>query len=508
MAKIKLTIDGVDYTSRINEESYSIDDADGPSIDTMDIELWDEDNNINIRRDADFIAEEYVSAGVTTRRFGGIVVEVNKIPDGVSRRISVTAQDWKAILEKSTFVYSSDERMQDTDLIQRIFEAAQVTEFDITSMVNPIRVIDPISFNGQSLHHAISQIAEIAAATWDSDPLKRLIYEVPGTRYAPFSFSDNPQTAFEIQYQNANESQIGGQYNAVEIRGGKMVSGESIEVHSGDGSTREFYTEKVQRAPAGRERVTISVNTGIELDPVWSEQSVTLEGEGYAFDVPIANDVSWNPIHRKVFFKNAPPNLPNAWRIAGQYETNIAAQDQNDFQIRVQGRRYQKVIDNPDIQSNEMAIHLAQAFLRENGPVEHVQLEFYGDEGEYQTALNRLQLGEIVPFTNRILGYDKKPMRLNDISTRILGGTVMGYRILLAAGTGSRGSGTHSFDHLMMEFRRKATQRDRPQRDEEAYYQIRRDAPVAGSRLNSDDHETRDGPYLVGTAVIGEGKVA
>lgn len=464
--QIKLLINSVDRTSLLVEDSYSIDDSDGPAIDVLELELDDQSSVITVAEGVDIVVEK--STDATVRYFGGIVAEVVYRQYGLGRIIKVTAQDWKVLLEKNTVTYEKTTSTADNTLISDIFTTAGLTEINVVDRVSNIRSIDKIAFNGQTLFQVMETLVEITGGAWDVDKFKKLIYEVPGTRAADFQFRDVPNDTTQIGFYDASRVKEMGQYNYVEVRGGKKYSADLVETKSGDGTTVTFYLGQINRAPildfAGaantENRIKVQKNTGTDGSPIWTDQTVANE-----FSETATAQVTWNPITRKVTFSSAPANLTSSFRVRGRYYTPIAAVQQDDAAIAAQGRTYKKVIDVPEVESDDQAIDLANAFLREQGPKDRILLSF--------DSVDTLDVGMLVGVVSTRLGLSTlKQYRVNQVTTRLLGATVGGYSVVLEDPV--HGTGRHTFAHLLYEIVQKTRRALAPTRSEESVFQIRR----------------------------------
>ncbi len=446
---IKLLINSVDLTAKLIERSWTIDDNEGDVIDTIELELDDQDRTLDILDGQELIVEK--DGDVNTRYFAGLVAEVRIEPFGVGRRWFITAQDWKMILDRSYFTKEWT-NTNDSTIIDEAFTEAGATEFDSTTLVQTGRSIDRLVFRAASLRQLLSTISEITGFIWDVDKFKKVVYRPEGDERSSFDLSDDPDDVTTFPYRDIARVKEIGQFNAVEVRGGRKLT-EVTDTYSGDG-TRTKFNLRVDGIVSGRDYhliiqgptgstlgfPTIERNTGTDGTPTWTAQTVGLEGQD------TGKDVNWNPKAEHVIWASAPPNFANnSWRIKGQYVGYVVWYDRDEDAIALSGREFKKVIYVPEVETDDQAADIAAAFMREQGPKDRLILSFENDG---------LEIGQYIAVTSTNLGITAALFKTHQLSIRLLGGTVAEYRAVV-------GSGSHTFAHILHEIRRKAGRIDR-----------------------------------------------
>lgn len=453
--QVRLLINSIDLTAHLFQD-WDIQKSDQDDIDVVQISLNDEANNLVINRGRDVIIEKWSDAN--TRHFGGIVAEIVKTPLGLGRRIDITCQDWKILLDRMTF---SKRYTNKTDqfIIQNAFTETGLTEIDTTDVAST-RTIDFIRFTGHSLRSMLDQISQITGAKWSLDSKKKLHYKPEGTIAASFSLSDNPDEVTSWPYYNSQYVEELGNYNEVEVRGGVALSDNITETMSGDGVRKVWVmggddkagggiSEPISKEPTRAyidsvdptlpERVVIHRNTGTDGSPTWTVQSVGLDQGQTGFGTYA---VLWNPAERRVQWNTTPPNFTNSWRITGRRFMPIVVRLPDLAAQSESGRVFRQSIHEPSVETLNMAQDIAIAALRENKNRERLTVQL-NQEG--------LEVGEYVTVTASRYGLQNQALRIHNLNLHLLGSTLAEYRVTL-------GGGSHTLAHLLFALRQKAAQ--------------------------------------------------
>ena len=274
--RIRVLIEGNDLTEWVSNYDWNIQTSDMDDIDVLTMEFEDEyiigvvHDNINnravfregyldIRRGYDVIIEDYFDD--TIRYFGGIIAEKTTRPDGLGNITSIIAQDWKVLLDKSSFTakYSG---MDDRDIITDAFLKSNVNEIDTSGVLLVRKKLEYMEFAGHSLRSMMVTVSEIANAKWYLDPFKRLFYGKTHDSPAPFNLnSDSPNHVTTFPFYDSEYVEELGNYNEVELRGPQTLSDNITETFSGDG-TRTVWRLGVFLNSSG----TISEPLNVEPD--------------------------------------------------------------------------------------------------------------------------------------------------------------------------------------------------------------------------------------------------
>jgi|TARA_R110002020_G_scaffold67482_1_gene177156 hypothetical protein len=422
---VKLIVDGTNLTSKLGERTWAVNQVDGAAIDTMQFIIHDPDNSVTqVQRGKDVILEK--SDDDTVRYFGGIVFRVTTIPVGLGRELHVIAQDWKIILDKSSFS-ARYTNVTDKAVIAAGFTAAELTEFNVTDDVEVIRTaISGITFQNSSVRAMLDQLADMTVATWGVDPFKKLFYRKLSRTSASASLSDAPDDSLTFPMQNSQRVLEMGMYNAVEIKGTKRASADVTDTYPGDGSQTFFKLgvddkHAIYFAPDGEDRIQIYHNTGSEGSPSWAEDTVGLEGadtNGVAGITVLINILSGH-----VIFNTAPlARATNGWQIKGKYLSAVIGFAEDEDQIVLDGRMYKKSIGMGNVDNVDSLQDVADEFLNRNGPKDVIICDT-----EYDT----FKIGQTLEVTNSIYGISQKLYYVEKIRLAMKGKTVSQSRMTL-----------------------------------------------------------------------------
>lgn len=427
MVKLRLLINSIDRTSILTQSSVIIDEYDGDVIDTLTFELDDQENATTISEGHDVVLENFDDD--TDRFFGGIVMDVNLTVLGLGRTITITASDWKVILDRSYFTAEYDD-ITDKAIIQAAFTEAEVTEIDTNTLVQSARVLDKLVFRGTSLRQLLDVVRGITSYYWDVNPFKELIYRPYGNNPLTFSFTETPDEVTTFPYYDIALTNEIGQFNAVEIHGASKLSEIIDQTYSGNGTRKRFkmgldFTLSTEDYPlifrglegAEPDIPEVERNTGTDVSPVWTAQTVGVEEQDSG------KDVLWNPAAAQVLWTVAPPNFANnSWRISGRGFVRAAYVARDEDAIAEAGRVFNKVLTLEEVEDDDQAQDVAEAFLREQGPRTYVEFRFQKDG---------VKVGDSIAITNTPLELTATVLQVHQLSTRLLGGEIFEYRVVL-----------------------------------------------------------------------------
>ncbi len=424
---VKLTINEIDRTSILDDDSWFVDCYDGDVIDTIELNLDDQDNSVTVVEGHDIILED--SSDSTIRFFAGIVVQVTVSVRGIGRVINILASDWKMITDRAYFTKQFDD-VTDKVIIQNAFTEAEVTEIDTSSLVQSARVIDKMVFRGTSLRQMLDSITSITGWFWDIDKFKNLIYRPYGDSPLVFSFTESPDNVVTFPYYDFNRTREIGQFNEIEIHGAEKLSNITNQTYAGNGTRLRFrlsvdFTIDTSDYPfvirgiegADPDIPNIDRNTGTDGTPVWTAQTMGVE------ERDSGKDVLWNPGNGQVLWTVAPPNFPtNSWRISGRGFVRAAYTARDEAAIAEAGRVFKKVLTIEEVEDDDQAIDVALAFLREQGAKTFIRMNI-NKEG--------IKVGDSVAITNTPLGITAEVLQVHQLSMRSLGGEVYEYTAVL-----------------------------------------------------------------------------
>ena len=476
--RVRALIQGNDYTNYISNYEWIIETSDQDDIDVLRMDFEDADisgeiydpivggfvlrqGRLDIKRGYNIIIESFSDS--TIRYFGGIIVELDTREDGLDNLVSVTAQDWKMLLDRSSFSKKYTLKT-DKQIIQDAFTVAKISEIT-TDLVQESRVMPFLEFAGHSLRSMLVTVSEVTNLKWWVDPFKRLHYEPEGVTQAAFRLSDNPDNVVSFPFYNTNYIEELGNFNEVEVRGGYRPSDEITETFSGNGTQKIWIlgsdnnssgdvSEPMELPPTREfidaidpnldERLVVEKNTGTNLQPVWETVDVQPDN-----DNAIHGEVEWNPGFRRIEWRDPPVALTNSWRVSGRrFMPLIINYPDLSAQARA-GRIFKHTIHDVNITTRQMGYDKALALIRENSDKERLSGSIQ-HEGLYT--------GETILVTSERYQMNNRPLKVHGMNIRLLGGDVAELRLTL-------GHGSHTLAHLMYALRKG---RETPNLDQEA----------------------------------------
>ena len=359
----------------------------------------------------------------TVRFFGGTVAQVSYVSLGIERQISLRAQDY-TLLANRTSIRKSYSRQMDSAVIKDAIMHVGRTEID-TSMVEDGRVVGPLEYTGGSLSSLMDQLIEITGYTWEIDAFKRLHYHPKPFIAGKFFFSDTPDYSASFPFYNPSYTQTLAHWNQVAILGASAISDNITDTYIGDGTQVVFilgqqgYTEPLLREPTTANDTNpfllVEINTGTGTNPTWEIRKVATD-TNFAPSV----DVLWNPFTYKLTFKVAPPNLNNAFRVTGRTLAPAAVINRDSNAVARHGRVYEGSTIVPDATTIEQAQDIAIAYLRD-----------YSDKDviDFVTNKDGLETSSVTRLNSDILGIPESPIFVYGITTKLLGGEVAEHRV-------------------------------------------------------------------------------
>jgi hypothetical protein len=376
MAQIRLLIDSVDRTGNLlapPDGEWEIEQQAFGEIDSASFVLDDPTNALTLNGGKEVIIENF--SDDTVRYFGGTLTEATAYTYGVGRRFQCRALGWLFDLSRTIvsqrFSNRSDQYII-TNATEGIFYgiSGSTVQKDLSAYtVNTTNVEQGIPdtqimlFRGESVRDVMDTLAGMANFVWGVTPLQVVYYRPYAAGLNTQSLSDDPDEVTSFPYYSFRYfKNFSGVVNSIYIFGGNQTVPDRTRVYRGDGVQTDFPVVHRWRAPAGEDRVTVEVNTGTDMSPVWTAQTV-----GFLQDPDEGSfDVLWYELGRGFFFAVAPPNLTNSWRVIGSEVEPVVWEDANQTSINAIGR-YEATIKDSTILDEDHAERRAVIELLKRG---------------------------------------------------------------------------------------------------------------------------------------------
>ena len=411
---VKVILNNQDVTVYANPETWELDEYEGSTISTLSMELRDspetrdlagvgEDELLEVIEWSDIVLEGYYGTsydsavtGNSKRLFAGMVSEVATTPDDDSLGIVVTLNclDWKALLDRN-FFSSHFYRITDKQIISRAFSLSGLDEIDFGTLVQETEEVLSLSFQGASLRQMMNSVTEQTGYIWDIDKHKRLIHEpeVEG-KDVEKAFSDDPE-GDTYPFYDFLKTDSSSQFNEVELHGSNRLQDIHDQVYSGNGHRTMFKLSidntlpqyaypRIVRGLESSEDDIPSVDVYSPSIQNWYPLTVGIQGNDNV-------DVQWNPALAIVTFSEAPPKLDEAWRISGRTLSPITLRRSDKALQRKVGHIFRKILTLPEVDTQEEAERVVNAFLREQAAFNRIAFT-HDEEG--------VGIGDIVEVTH------------------------------------------------------------------------------------------------------------
>lgn len=241
-----VTIDGVDRTADILNQTIHIDDVVNDQQNTCTFSLIDLSESGIPETDQEIT----ITLNDGTIIFGGYVlmVQMSRQKNGTVQA-DISCVDYVRLLDRN-LVHRTYEDMTDLEIIEDIV-SRYCPSFGITT-TNVIEgvTIDQISFNYIQPSQALRKICDLTGRNWFIDYEKDIHYFPLTTSAAPFNITDLSTEVIDLSISK-DASQI---KNRVYVRGGTKLSDETFYETKGDGAAKKFVL------PDKPHNVTVLVN--------------------------------------------------------------------------------------------------------------------------------------------------------------------------------------------------------------------------------------------------------
>lgn len=450
MPALAFTIGGVTYDN-VEEDSVSIESILGQTIDTARLVLFDKDRSLNIPEGVDIVITR---SDTGARVFGGLTSTIKgSIEGGIQRKWQVDCQDYTALLQSIYFFasyvngFTFDGLSGDKAIIANLFEKTVIGASGATGAASEIEARTyvqqalssmggPLLFNYVSALEAMRTICQATGYNYYVDQNLKLHYYFRESNAAPFGLSDSPDGSATLMYRKPIWTRDATSLiNNYVVFGPQNITSPQAYILPSDGvrtvvallpssTSVPALPNYPLVAPPGQTVITVEVNTGSDVSPVWTARTVGIS----AIDTIPPKQVLHDSIGRNLTFATAPPNLTNAIRVTGSYLLQTGAAGSLAQSITKYGRIFTRRFVASDSVSVAGLTQKLANYKTEYGNALDVVTLSIDDDVFPGTA--RFETGQMVPFRNDILGINKSFL-IHRITTKILGGPNLTYDLEL-----------------------------------------------------------------------------
>lgn len=384
MAFIKVTIGGVDVTSKVLYTATLIESKLGRQMDTAHLDIFDSDGLTSIAERDEVIIS---NPAETFRYFGGYVANIRVDSDleeagGQHRVYRLDCQDFTSKVDSRRIV-GTFENKTDKYIIGDIF-GTYLPEFNANTYVDTGNTLAYVIFSLKSIREMLNELCSASGKEWNIDYWKNLRYFDAGTAVAAsFGLSDTPDYVTTFPYQILDYSNDVTQIrNKVYIKGGSRIDEADTyylgkagatppDIDIGCDGIKKVFIVPYKFLPSSDEfsHFWMWVNFGGE-PPTDDFQAVLVGTEGV--DGLLPDDglywVLWNYEDMRLTFWQAPLELYKSIKIEARRYIPVETTMQEDTSI---GPPYnfglwEEVISDPKIISEDVATLTGEVFLAQN----------------------------------------------------------------------------------------------------------------------------------------------
>lgn len=428
MVRIRLFIDSVDRSSLLldpPEGGWEIEQKAGGSPDTFKFTLLDRSNSLSLVGAKEVIAENFADS--TDRLFGGILTEINDASDGLGLRYDCVALGWQFDLERSTVTeifQSKSDQFIITDTIGLFGTASEkdLSAYTVTSATvkEGIANTEKIVLQGDTVVSVMDMLTDWAIGfVWGVTPKQVVYYRPWGESVHSFSLSDVPDDVTKFGYSRIQRFRdYSGLVNAIKVFGGRHREENQTKTFLGDGTITLFTLVLDWRKKDGAtdDRLQVDKNTGSDMSPSWTAQTVGLPQETGSFDV------IWDELAKSLEFTSAPANLKAAFRVTGDIWRPLIGEAVDQASIDTHGR-FEISIKDVSLTDDEAVERRGDVELnRRSQDLERLVLT---------TTKDGIVAGDLITLVNATRSIDALYL-VTKLLTLPLGGNQLRYDVTLA----------------------------------------------------------------------------
>lgn len=372
---IKIKIATVDKSSVIDYKSVLLNRALTNQVDTLTFRINRADSSgykPDLLDDIQVIDEDG-----TTVIFGGQIVEMNEVVDGLLEYVQISAKDYSFDMDRMLVVQVYEDMTVD-DIIADIKANFLDASYDISNVNCPI-TLKYIAFNYEYPSKCLQQLAQITNYDWYVDDTKQIFFFLKGSTPATFNLTDTNQK-FKYNSLVINKD-IKNLRNSIIVRGGEYLGALSSESVEADGDQTTFLQAYRYNS------VTVTVNA--------VSKTVGIAN----LDDPTAFDCLYNFQEKAVIFPTATkPTSGQIVTVGGYPYIPVVTKLTNAPSIATYGEFQFKIVDK-SINSKEAA--------RDRARAEITQWANQIDEGSFKTNSSGLKVGQNINIQSTIRGIDQ-----------------------------------------------------------------------------------------------------
>jgi hypothetical protein len=407
--QVKIKVGGIDISSKVREESLSIESVITYAIDTCEFVV---EGDVTIADKAEIIISNLAE---TVRYFAGYMAQVARAREGITKVFVCQAQDYTVLLD-TVLVNKIYDNKTDKEIIIDLF-TTYLPEIDTATYVDTGLTNVHVVYNRIPLRQAVEQLAGNSAYDWYVDYNKKLHYFAPEANAAPFELSDAPNMSTSYPYSEFNYTRDATKIiNSVIVEGGTYLSEDSSFELEGNAQTKELLMPYKMHKPTTATKLQVYKNTGTDASPIWTEQTV---GTDYLDTMP-AYDCLHNYQEKLVKFYVAPPLLKRAVKVTGRYDVPLLCRVKSQASYNAYGRWQEGKVVNRNIDNLDWAKLVGKGVL-----VEHA---FMKERGSLVCEQDGLLSGQRVKIDNALRGISNYYL-IRQVTTRILGGQYCRYEV-------------------------------------------------------------------------------
>lgn len=362
-ASLQITLDAVDISSYIQEDTIEISSVLTKQVDTARF-ILEVAQGLTINK-----WDEVIIYDGATKLFGGYLMITEDVPEKVDLYIDCQCSDYSVLLQKPIVKEEFLTSTTDQAIIESLF-TDYLPGINSTTYVNAIKTwTDGIRFNRKTLWECMDILANSAGADWYVDQDKNLHYFLNEENTAPYDISDSPDFSTTFPCSGLKKTGDGsGIVNRVEVVGGNYLSDNATIYLKGTGQDpRAIMPFKMHMADTAS-AVMVWRNDGSDSTASWTSLTVKV---GYIDQLSTTNDVL-HYFNDKVLESYANwPNLERAIKVFGRYEVPLLVRMVDDDSKDLTGTN----IYFDDVIIDKNIVSISQAKTRGLGRLAEKKLE-------------------------------------------------------------------------------------------------------------------------------------